>query len=72
MYKVVNWDTGEVISIHAELPKAKKACRALGAIAFKDWENEYYKSLSPVAYVKDRHGFCAYNPRFKNPNYTGE
>ena len=72
MYRVVCWNTGEVISTHEKLRNAKRACRKLGALSTtKDWENEYLKTLAPIAYVKDRHGFCVYNPRFKNLNYTG-
>jgi hypothetical protein len=72
MYKVINWDTNEVLSEHTDFKEAKKACRAFGAIPAYEWENKYHKTLSPIAFVGDVIGMCVYNPRFRNPDYTGE
>jgi hypothetical protein len=73
MYKVISWDTNEILSEHPNLNKTKRICRAYGAEELsKPWENKYHKWLTPLAYVQDEHGFCVYNPRFKNPAYTGE
>ena len=72
MYKVINWDTGDVISEHDDIKEARKACRDQGAISTDGWENKFHRVLSPVAFVQDANGCCVYNPRFKNPEYNGD
>jgi hypothetical protein len=65
MYKVISWDTGEVLQEHENVNKAKRECRKLGCIL------DHGKYL-PVAFVSDGQKvfgrYCVfYNPRFKNP-----
>jgi len=60
MYRIINWDTGEVISEWKALPTAKRYCRGEGHTGEGNgvWFN-------PVAWVADEDGNCVYNPRFQ-------
>jgi hypothetical protein len=66
-YRVVSWDTRQVISTHTKLSIAKKVCRELGYTAHRLVGNV------PHAYVECdilidgivRTDCCIYNPRFK-------
>ncbi len=59
MFKVINWDSHEVMHEFKKLATAR--CYAKGAGHIGKGNGSYY---SPVAYVEDEHGFCVYNPRF--------
>lgn len=58
MYKIINWNTNEVIAEIASLSAAKRVCRKLGHTS-KAWGKHY----PPIAYVADDGGLV-YNPRF--------
>ncbi len=59
MFKVMNWDTREVMYEFKKLATAKRYAKRAGHIG--KGNGSYY---SPVAYVEDDNGFCVYNPRF--------
>jgi hypothetical protein len=59
-YRIIDWDTGEVLGEETNIASAKKVCRKFGHQ--DDHNNKWYL---PVAYVEDADGNCIYNPRFK-------
>lgn len=60
MYKIVSWETGEILEECVKLSIAKRHCRKLGYV-----DNGHPTNYSPVAYVADADGYVVYNPRFK-------
>ena len=59
MYKVMNWDTREVMYEFEKLATARRYAKGAGHIG--KGNGSYF---SPVAYVEDENGYCVYNPRF--------
>ncbi len=67
MYKVISWDTGEIISEHASLPAAKRACRKEGCVLVDG-------KFLPVAFVTNGEKTfyrwqVVYNPRFRTATF---
>ena len=59
-YRVVRWETDEIITEVTSLKSAKKRCREMG---HTDEHNG--KWYLPIARVDNNAGECVYNPRFK-------
>ena len=68
MYKIINWNTDEVMGEYVSLAQAKRVCKTLGHTGEI---NAIYTSFPPVAYVADDNGLV-YNPRFAFPNSDTE
>ena len=66
IYKVINWDTDQVMSEHETLKQASRACKKLGHTG---QTNEISVGMFPVAFVgifiDGKYCGCVYNPRFK-------
>lgn len=65
MYKVILWDTQEIVGEYENLSTAKRECRKLGCD--KRWVSGNFKWYTPLAFVGDENTNLVYNPRFKIP-----
>lgn len=68
MYKIIDWDTGEILQEYDSLSTAKRECRKLGCYFTKD------HGFAPVAFVSDGtqvfgRWCCIYNPRFRTASF---
>jgi hypothetical protein len=60
-FKVVSWDTGEILSEHTKLSIAKRYARGQGHTGE---DHEGLTNFPPVAHVANEAGEVLYNPRF--------
>lgn len=60
VFKVISWDTDEVLTEVTDLAIAKKHCRSMGHTGEHNG-----KWFMPVARVQNDKGECVYNPRFR-------
>ena len=61
VFRVVDWNTGEVYYEFSKLAIAKRYCRGMGHTGE---DNELFTSYPPIAFVANDRGELVYNPRF--------
>lgn len=61
MYRVTDWNTGEIYYEFEKLAIAKRYCRGMGHTGE---DIEIFTGYPPVAFVANEKGECVYNPRF--------